>query len=204
MTANKILIVEDDPVIADDLAYHIGRLGYGIVGPAGSLPEGKKLVKSVEADLALLDIHLDQRNDGIELARWLRKHHPMPIIFLTAFADELTIARAKKVHPDHYLLKPFQPHQIRVAIEIASNNFHSPSPASKVRSKLQKLNHQLPTPLTSREKEIVLLVSEGLRNREMAKKLFISENTIKSHLKNIYCKADVCSRSELLNMLLHS
>lgn len=119
MTPARILIVEDDFVVARDLRNQLQRLGYQI---AGSTPRGEdaaELARSSRADLVLADIRLEGRMDGTAAAREIRRHCDIPVVFLTAYADDETLQRASLADPQGYLLKPFDESQLRTAVEIA-------------------------------------------------------------------------------------
>lgn len=201
MKSRRILVVEDDPIIANDLTYMLRELGHRVLGPAHTLSEGIECAGMTSPDLALLDIHLEEADDGIKMAAWLKTHKAVPIIFLTAYADELTISKAGEVHPDHYLVKPFREDSLKATIEIACSNFYHPDVEQQVHTKIQKFNATLTDSLSKRELELLKFVNEGMSNRDLADKLCVSENTIKTHLQHIYSKAGVNSRSELIGAL---
>ncbi|TVR83967.1 MAG: DNA-binding response regulator [Saprospirales bacterium] len=154
-----------------------------------------------DIQLALLDIHLQKHMDGIELAKWMSDHNPVPFIFLTAFRNEITLEKAKAVHPAYYLVKPFDKTQLKIAIEIAGSNYYNPNSEQQLSRKIYKFNRSLFTPLTSREIEIMRHLAVGLNNRELSQKLFLSEHTIKSHLKSIFLKTGAKSRADLIGRI---
>lgn len=201
MKKYNILVVEDDAIVADDIVNFLSDLNHHPIGPAFEVESAKLLCTENKIHLALLDIHLETREDGIELALWLRMNHPVPIIFLTAFSDPLTLEKVKKVHPEHYLVKPFNEAQLKAAIEIAMNNFYHPNFEYKIKNKIHLLNQKLPDSFTEREIEVLSLILEGLSNQEIAKRMFVSVNTIKTHLKNIFSKTNATSRMNLFRLL---
>ncbi len=111
------MIVEDEAVTAADLHDELSALGYEVTGIAGTAMGAVQLVKDNRPDLVLMDINLSGLADGILAADVLRGE-AIPVIFLTAHYDERTIARAKLTSPVGYITKPFEPHQLAVAIEI--------------------------------------------------------------------------------------
>lgn len=119
----KIVVVEDEIIIADNLCETLESLGYEVFEPAISFSEGKELIDSVKPDIAILDIHLSGRKDGIDLAKYIRENHDIPFIFLTSFADKSTLERAKQVNPPAYLVKPFNKEELFTSIEIALFNY---------------------------------------------------------------------------------
>ena len=119
----KIVVVEDEIIIADHLCETLESLGYQVFEPAISFSEGKELIDSVKPDIAILDIHLSGKKDGIDLAKYIRENHDIPFIFLTSFSDKSTLERAKRVNPPAYLVKPFNKEELFTSIEIALFNY---------------------------------------------------------------------------------
>ncbi len=119
----KILIVEDELIIAEDLKDILEILGYEVCGLAISAREALALMEEHAPDLALLDIQLKGGKDGIDLAQDIKSQFKLPFIFLTSHADRHTLDRAKAVHPYGYLVKPFQEKDIHASVEIALSNF---------------------------------------------------------------------------------
>ncbi|WP_258098635.1 LytR/AlgR family response regulator transcription factor [Marinoscillum pacificum] len=117
--AYKILIVEDDPLIADSLEVIVEETNYTCCGKAESVTEALNLISDTTPDLLLLDINLDGANEGIELAEIVQKREKIPAIFITAYSDEKTVDRASKTNPLGYLIKPFREAEVRVALKLA-------------------------------------------------------------------------------------
>lgn len=119
MSAVKILIVEDEMIIAADISMMLEAIGYEITG---IMPRGEDALKNIEStppDIVLMDIALKGALDGIETSRFIFEHHQIPVIFLTANADDATFARAKTTRPYAFISKPFQPSDLQRAIELA-------------------------------------------------------------------------------------
>ena len=119
----KILIVEDEPLIADDLAFTLADIGYGISGVCMSSKEALKIIDSEEVDLILMDINIEGDMDGISLAEKVNDLFEIPIIYLTSYSDQSTLERAKKTKPLAYLVKPINEKDLLTTIEIAINNY---------------------------------------------------------------------------------
>jgi CheY-like chemotaxis protein len=122
MERNTILIVEDDPVIAMLIRQRLEKMNYSVVE---TLATGEEAVGSVlehQPDLILMDIMLASEMDGIAAAETIRKHTEIPIVFLTSFADNEVLEKAKTAHPAGYILKPFTDNDLRTTIEIALCN----------------------------------------------------------------------------------
>ena len=118
MTIPQILIVEDEAIVAMDLKLHLQDLGYGVAGLASGGEEAIALAARMKPALVLMDISLGAGMDGIEAARHVQAMD-VPVVFLTAFADETTLARAKDSGPYGYLLKPFDERTLHSTIEMA-------------------------------------------------------------------------------------
>lgn len=203
MQSLNILVVEDDAIVAEDIRQCLSIMGHQVLGPAYHVEGAKELLQTTKPQLALLDINLSSAEDGINLATWIKTYFPLPIIFLTAYADKFTLERAKAVHPEYYLLKPFNSNQLKVAIEIAGFNYYEADNENLHAFKMQRFISQLNDALTCRETDVIKLLEQGMNNREIAENLYLSEHTVKSHLKNIFLKADVKSRAELISKINH-
>ncbi|MAN58895.1 MAG: DNA-binding response regulator [Flavobacteriaceae bacterium] len=115
----KILIVEDEMVIAANISLQLSELGYEVTG---ILPRGEEAlshVKETEPDIVLMDIQLKGALDGIETAKIMQQDSHIPIIYLTANADEAHFKRAKETHPYAFISKPFKKLDLQRAIELA-------------------------------------------------------------------------------------
>ncbi len=115
-----ILIVEDEPLIARDLAYMLEDLEYEISGIAYNAIDALRIVKEKQVDLALLDINIDGDVDGITLASQLGS---IPFIFLTSYSSKQILAEAKKTEPLAYLVKPIDEHDLLTTIDVAFYNY---------------------------------------------------------------------------------
>lgn len=119
----NILIVEDESIVAMDLAAGLEMDGYNIAGIADNSEEAISIFKEEAIDIVLMDINIIGTNDGIDTAEALLKIREIPIIFLTAFTDEKTIARVKQICPAAFLSKPYSITNVRISIELALSNF---------------------------------------------------------------------------------
>jgi PAS domain S-box-containing protein len=119
MTGVRILIAEDDRVVARDIAEHLVGLGYAVAGVTHSGEESVRLAEELRPELVLMDIRLEGPTDGIEAAQRIRDRSQLPVVFLTAYADEETLRRAKVTEPFGYVLKPFEDRELRTVIEMA-------------------------------------------------------------------------------------
>ena len=119
MDKAQILVVEDESVTALDIRAQLEDLGYAVPATVFSGQEAIKAAEATQPDLVLMDIHLRGAMDGIEAAQHIHDHLDIPIVYLTAFADESTIQRAKAAEPFGYLLKPFEEKALHSTIEMA-------------------------------------------------------------------------------------
>jgi len=114
-----ILIVEDEAIVAADLAGKLGRLGYEISGTTGFAEDAVNQAREQRPDLVLMDIRLAGTMDGVEAAEIIRREFDLPVIFLTAHSDSATLERAKLTGPFGYILKPFEERELATNIEMA-------------------------------------------------------------------------------------
>lgn len=119
MSQVRILIVEDEPIVAVDVQRRLQLLGYPAPQTLASGEEAVNFVEEIEPDLILMDIMLEGEIDGIEAATLIRERKPVPIIYLTAYADEDILDRAKITEPFGYILKPFEDRELQTCIEMA-------------------------------------------------------------------------------------
>ena len=117
--ARNILIVEDEEVIALDMRMSLESIGYRVVDIVDTGKAAVERSAALKPDLVLMDIRIRGEQDGIDVAARLREHMDVPVIFVTAFSDEATLERAKRVSPYGYIVKPFHERELRIAIELA-------------------------------------------------------------------------------------
>ena len=119
MTPSGILIVEDENIVARDIQHQLLALGYQPVAIAGSGEEAVALAESLRPQLVLMDIHLASTMSGIDAAIAIRERFSIPSVFLTAYASDDVVQQAKAADPLGYIIKPFDEHYLRTAVEIA-------------------------------------------------------------------------------------
>jgi len=115
----KVLIVEDEPLIAKDLSYILNDIGIAGVKIAMSYDDALLELSQESFDLALLDINLSSEQDGVDLAKVINRDYKIPFIFITSYYNESVVSRAKVTEPLAYLLKPFNEMDIRINVEMA-------------------------------------------------------------------------------------
>ncbi|MBT8320807.1 MAG: response regulator [Eudoraea sp.] len=119
----KILIVEDNVIIADDMQSMLEEIGYEIVDNVIVYEQAEQVLKTKEVDLVLIDIILASDKTGIDLGKHIRDNYNIPFIFVTSNSDRATVENAKTVKPNGYLVKPFEQQDLYTSIEIALSNF---------------------------------------------------------------------------------
>jgi len=125
MKREKILLVEDEGVVALDIEQRLERLGYSVVGVADSGRVALELARSQRPDLVLMDIRIRGELDGVDLARELSTRYELPVVFLTGNADEATLRRALEAEPYGYVLKPFELRTLEATLETALFRFRA-------------------------------------------------------------------------------
>jgi signal transduction histidine kinase len=118
-SAARILIVEDERIVAFNLQQRLAHMGYDVPAVAASGAESLSLVQEMRPDLVLMDIHIEGSMDGIEVASELKKHHAVPVIYLTAYSEDATLERARQTRPYGYLIKPFSERELHATIQMA-------------------------------------------------------------------------------------
>ncbi len=132
MPRERILITEDEIVVAEDLRVTLTGMGYQVAGVASSKSEAIAMAESTHPDLVLMDIQLNGLGDGIGAAAEINDRHRIPVVFLTAHADQATLNRAKETLPFGYVVKPFEEHGLRASIETALRLHEAQAALSRV------------------------------------------------------------------------
>jgi len=143
----RILIVEDESLIALDLSRRLPKMGYQVCATVATGEEAVEHAARLQPDLVLMDICLRGAMDGIAAAAAIRAHGDVPVVFLTANSDEMTIGRAKLSHPASFLLKPFKERELHIGIDMALLN-HG------LRRELQTARDQLEQRVAERTAEL--------------------------------------------------
>lgn len=119
MAKIKVLVVEDEVLIADNICDTLSSLGYETLEPAINYSEALETLEAQQPDLALLDIQLSGRKTGIDLAHVISQNYNIPFIFLSSNSDSATVNQAIQVNPNAYLVKPFSKEELYTSIEVA-------------------------------------------------------------------------------------
>ena len=139
MSKANILIVEDESIVAKDIQHSLKKLGYNVVGISSSGEEAISLAEAMKPDLVLMDIMLKGDISGIDAAGQIREKLHKPIIYLTAYADESTLSKAKYTEPYGYIIKPFKEIDLHSSIEMALYKHQKEMDVKKERDLLYSL-----------------------------------------------------------------
>ena len=194
-----VLLVDDHPVVRSGLrAVFSTRPGLEIVGEAATGEEAVVASGHLRPDVVLCDLRLGDGMDGVETTAALRALVPPPaVLLLTTFDRDSDILRAIEAGAAGYLLKDVSPDTIVQGIEAAARGEMVLAP--ELATRMMRGMRNPPPKLTERELEVLQQLAVGASNRQIAKALFVSEATVKSHLVHIFNKLDVDSRSRAVH-----
>lgn len=199
MEGNKILIVEDDAIIIEDIKDIIEAEGFVVTGIASSESRALKLLDRRLPDLVLLDITLKENTTGIQLAKIINLEYKIPFIYITSYSHKQTLNEAINTDPRGYIIKSFLAKDIVPAVRLALSSVKSAS--SNQTPSIESINKSLAKPLSPQEYKVLYLICEAKSNPEITQILFISVNNVKSHIKSIYNKLGVTSKVDAINAL---
>ncbi len=200
----RVAVVDDQELFRRGLTMLLGvEDDIEVVGEAGDGVAATELAATTVPDVILMDVRMPKRS-GIEACVAIKEVAPTArIIMLTVSDEEADLYDAVKNGASGYLLKDSSIDEVAQAVRVVADgqSLISPSMAIKLLDEFKQMSRsdrqQVPTPrLTERELEVLKLVAQGLNNREIAKRLFISENTVKNHVRNILEKLQLHSRME--------
>mgnify|MGYP001094523900 CR=1 FL=1 len=194
-----VLLVDDHPVVRSGLRAVLDTGVVQVVGEAATGEEAITLAAHLHPDVVLCDLRLGDGIDGIQTTAALRALEPAPaVLILTTFDRDAEILGAIEAGAAGYLLKDVAPEIIIDGIRraAAGDVVLTPDLASRV---LKGMRNPLPR-LTDREVEVLRLLSTGSTNKEIARALFVTEATVKSHLAHIFTKLGVDSRSRAIHI----
>ncbi|MBL8483068.1 MAG: EAL domain-containing protein [Rhodocyclaceae bacterium] len=137
MTAVKVLVVEDERIIAFNLKRQLESLDYKVVGLAASGNQAIRLAENLRPDLVLMDIHLDGAMDGIEAATLIHAEHAIPVVFLTAYSEDSVLKRAQESMPFGYLVKPAELRELHATVQMALARHRAESELERGKERLR-------------------------------------------------------------------
>ncbi len=195
MTPVRIVIVDDHPVVRAGLRALIeGQEDLSVVGEAGDLVSAERVVAVERPDVVLMDLSLGDGPGGAEVtSRLTALAEPPRVLVLTTYDTESDIIRALDAGAQGYLLKDAPPHELWAGIRAVARG--ETVLASSVAATLVRRSVSPGPVVTEREVEVLALLARGLGNKDMARELFVSEATVKSHLSHIYTKLGVETRA---------
>ncbi len=160
MAKANILIAEDDGIVAMDIKSRLKNLGYSVSAIVSSGKEAVKKVKENHPDLVLMDIVLKDEMDGIEAADKIRTQFRVPVVYLTAYADDKLLARAKITEPFGYIIKPFEDRELHSAIEIALYKHKAEEALQKAHDGLEKRVRERTFDLNKANEQLIQEIEE--------------------------------------------
>ncbi|MFD4294672.1 response regulator [Rhodococcus sp. NPDC058532] len=198
----SVLLVDDHLVVRAGLrALLDSQPDIEVVGEAGSGEDAVDLAARHSPDLVMMDLALGEGIDGVDAIRRIRADTPgQAVLVFTTYDTDADVVRALDAGAIGYLLKDSAPRDIFAAIRgaVAGESALSPPVAARVLDRMRRPDQAL----TAREAELLGLLAEGLTNRELGRRLFISEATVKTHLAHIYAKLGVDNRAAAVSIAL--
>ncbi len=198
----SVLLVDDHLVVRAGLrALLDSQPDITVIGEADTGEDAVAMAAARSPDVVMMDLALGTGIDGVEAIRRIRAARPdQPVLVFTTYDTDADVVRALDAGAIGYLLKDSAPQDIFGAIRdaVAGRSVLSPPVASRVLDRMRRPDQAL----TAREAELLSLLAEGLTNKELGKRLFISEATVKTHLAHIYAKLGVDSRAAAVSIAL--
>ena len=193
----RVLLVDDHPMIGAALDMLLRGSGYEMLGRARTAAEANREIGKLKPDLILLDVHLPDAS-GLDVLRRVSRSRSRPkVILLTAGMDESQLLAAADLNPEGMVLKTSDPGLLTECMDavVAGGRWVDPEIAERTRRAEERAAST--PPLTRRERELIELVRQGLRNRDIAAELGVTEGTVKIYLHAIFDKLQVENRTEL-------
>ena len=200
----RVLLADDHALFRAGLASLLKAWGFEVVGQAGNGEEAIARARELHPDLIFMDINMPKM-DGIDATRRIAEEMPeCAVVMLTVLDDDKSVFEAVKAGARGYVIKSAPPAEVVEAIRVVARGggYLSPSRAVVVMQEFARVNRlrahgkEVFAELSKREMEILALLGKGMRNREVAEELFISEKTVKNHVSSILAKLNVTDRIE--------
>jgi DNA-binding NarL/FixJ family response regulator len=205
VSALRVLIVDDHPMFRMGLAAALQEMdGVELVGQAETAAEVATEVEASEPDVVLLDVRLPD-GSGLEVNRWLAEHHPqVKVVMLTMSEDHDTVLTALRDGARGYLVKGAGPDRVEHALRAAAAgdvvlNHDLAQAVGELAQARSRNPRSRPFPqLTSRELDILELISQGLDNQTIARRLVLNPKTVRNHVSNVLSKVGAADRSQAI------
>lgn len=189
----RLVLVEDHQALREGLELLLGREGCVVVGTAGSLAEGEALITRTEPDVAVVDIRLGEES-GIELTRRLLDANPRRrIVLYTGDSDADVLFDGLDSGAQGYALKEGSPRELVGALKTVAQGGTYVDPRLRPALLSRRATQRLPA-LSPREREIMDLLAQGLTGEQVAERLVLSSETVKTHIRNAMIKLEATTR----------
>lgn len=193
----RVLLVDDHPMIGAALDMLLRGTGYEVLGRARNVAEANREIARLKPDLLLLDVNLPD-GSGLDVLRRAARARARPkVILLTAGMDDAQLLTAADLHPEGMVLKTSDPGLLTECMDAVARGERWIDPEIADRTRRAQERAASAPPLTRRERELIELVRQGLRNRDIAAELGVTEGTVKVYLHSIFDKLQVENRTEL-------
>jgi DNA-binding NarL/FixJ family response regulator len=213
----KVMLVDDHQIVLKGIAFYLSmQPDFELVGEAHNGQTAVEKAGELQPDVILMDLNMPIM-DGIEASRLIAERYPaIRIVVLTSFSDRSHIVPALQAGAAGYMLKDVEPDQLAEAIRSAYKGniqLHPDIAAALVANNAsyaapQQLPDQSPAPalnvLTPREREVLMLLSRGMSNKEIAAELIVAEKTVKTHVSSILSKLNVADRTQAALYAVHT
>ena len=189
----RLVLIEDHQALREGLELLLGRHGVEVVGTTGTAAEGRDLIERLEPDVALVDIRLGD-DSGIELTRAVLDGHPgRRIVLYTGSSDVELLVSGLDSGARGYALKEGTPGELTSALETVAAGGTYVDPRLRTALLSRQATQRMPS-LSKREREIMDLLSQGLTGEDVAQRLVLSSETVKTHIRNAMSKLEAHTR----------
>ena len=195
----RLLLVDDHPMIRTAIEVLLRDTGFAIVGMAGSVSSALAEIERLKPDLLLLDLQMPG-GSGLDVLRTLRaEKSPVRVILLTAAIDDSVLLEAKALNVQGMVLKNSDPAFLLTCLDSVKNgrSWTDPELAERAKQLAISVGRGTQIALAPRERQLIGFVRQGLRNREIAGQLKVTEGTVKAYLHAVFEKLGVSNRTEL-------
>ncbi len=199
--SHKILILDDEPIIADDLGFMLEDAGFEVVAKAANAKMALEVLSTSPVDLALLDVNLESDTSGTDVAREIINKYQLPFIFITSYTDQTTLSEIEDLNPSAYISKPYQSEQVVLAVKLALKKQSNFRKEKKVPTKIFVRDSGVLKPINPQD----LMVASGEDNYTRLRMVDGKEYMISHTLKTMESKLPESSfcrvhKSSIINL----